>query len=64
MVMNRLKLMINIMVVTSVIGLAISYLTTLLPNTLPHLSFLEGVGVYCLWTPMHHTLMSIERGED
>jgi hypothetical protein len=25
------------------------------------LNFLEAVGVYCLWTPIHHTFNSKER---
>lgn len=57
--MFRLRIMFNIVLVTSVIGLALSYLTTLLPAIFPHLNFLEAVGVYCIWTPIHHSIMSI-----
>ena len=53
------KILLNILVVTSVIGLALSYLTQLLP--LPFkLNFLEAVGVYALWTPIHHTFNNKE----
>jgi hypothetical protein len=26
---------------------------------LPKISFLEAVGVYCLWTPLHHYFNTI-----
>lgn len=52
--MQKLKILGNILLVTSVIGLAISYLTQIIP--LPFkLNFLEAVGVYAIWTPIHHT---------
>ena len=53
--MEKLKITLNVIIVTCVIGLAISYLTQLIPM-LPKLSFLQAVGVYCLWTPIHHFL--------
>jgi hypothetical protein len=56
--MIRFRIVLNVLIVTSVIGLAISYLTTLLPQALPHLNFLEAVGVYCIWTPIHHLILS------
>jgi len=57
--MEKLKILFNILLVTSVIGLAISYLTQLIP--LPFkLNFLEAVGVYCLWTPIHHSFTKKE----
>lgn len=52
--MEKIKILLNILLVTCVIGLAISYLTQLL-NLPFKLNFLEAVGVYCLWTPIHHT---------
>ena len=55
--MNKIKIVINILVVTSVIALAISYVTQLL-SVVPDLNFLEAVGVYCIWTPIHHFLNS------
>ena len=51
--MEKLKITLNVIIVTSVIGLAISYLTQLI-SVLPNLTFLEAVGVYCIWTPLHH----------
>jgi hypothetical protein len=51
---ERIKILLNILVVTAVIGLALSYITHLL--NLPYkLNFLEAIGVYCIWTPIHHT---------
>jgi len=55
--MKKFKLILNIKIVSCIIGLLISYLTTLFSNILPHLTFLEGVGVYCLWTPIHHAFL-------
>jgi hypothetical protein len=51
--MYKLKIVFNVLFVTSIIALAISYLSQLIP-VLPKISFLEAVGVYCLWTPLHH----------
>jgi hypothetical protein len=56
--MEKLKITLNVIIVTSVIGLAISYLTQLI-SVLPNLTFLEAVGVYCLWTPLHHYFNTI-----
>ena len=56
--MEKLKITLNVILVTSVIGLAISYLTQLIP-ILPKLTFSEAVGIYCLWTPLHHFLNTI-----
>ena len=58
--MEKLKITLNVIVVTCVIGLAISYVTQLIPM-LPKLSFLEAVGVYCLWTPLHHFLNTFSK---
>lgn len=57
--MLQFKLLISVIAVTSVIGLAISYLTKLLPGILPDLNFLEAVGVYCFWVPVHQILVSV-----
>ena len=54
--MEKLKITFNVIIVTCVIGLAISYLTQLF-NVLPKLNFLEAVGLYCLWTPVHNLLI-------
>jgi len=52
--MEKLKILLHILLVTCVIGLALSYLTQIIP--LPFkLNFLEAVGVYAIWTPIHHT---------
>jgi hypothetical protein len=56
--MEKLKISLNVIVVTCIIGLAISYATILIP-ILPHLNFLEAIGLYCLWTPIHHFFNSI-----
>ena len=58
--MEKIKILLNILVVTCIVGLAISYLTQLL-NLPFKLNFLEAVGVYCLWTPIHHTFSNKER---
>ena len=60
--MNSIRVMLNVIVFTCIIGLALSYVTTLVP-VLPKLNFLEAVGVYCLWTPLHHGLNSIMNGK-
>jgi hypothetical protein len=57
--MEKIKILLNILIVTCVISLAISYLTQLL-NLPFKLNFLEAVGVYCLWTPIHHTFSKKE----
>jgi hypothetical protein len=53
---ERLQIVINVTLVTCVIGLALSYITQLVPN-FPKLNFLEAIGVYCIWTPIHNLLM-------
>jgi hypothetical protein len=58
--MEKIKILLNILLVTCIVGLAMSYLTQLL-NLPFKLNFLEAVGVYCLWTPIHHTFNSKER---
>jgi hypothetical protein len=52
--MEKFKILLNILLVTSVIGLALSYLTQIIPFPFK-LNFLEAVGVYAIWTPIHHT---------
>jgi hypothetical protein len=56
--LDKFKIALNVFVVTSVIGLAISYVTILLPN-LPDLNFLESVGLYCMLIPINEFLKSI-----
>lgn len=52
------KVTTNVIIVTSVIGLALSYASQLL-TLVPDLNFLEACGVYCLWTPLNHMLTAI-----
>jgi len=59
-----LKVTFNVILFTCVIGLAISYITQLLSPYMPSLNFLEAVGVYCLWTPMHHALTLFFRNKN
>lgn len=61
--MEKLKITVNVIIVTCVIGLAISYLTQLF-TVLPKLNFLEAVGLYCIWTPIHHLLSSFQKDND
>ncbi len=56
--LNKFKIAINVIAVTSIIGLAISYITILLPQ-LPDLNFLESVGIYCMLIPVNEFLKSI-----
>lgn len=53
---ERLRFIIQITTHTCILGLAISYATQIIPN-LPKLNFLEAIGVYCLWTPIHNILV-------
>jgi hypothetical protein len=53
---NKIPVVVNVTLVTCVIGLALSYLTQIVPN-FPKLNFLEAIGVYCIWTPIHNLLM-------
>ena len=56
--MDRIKTVINIILVTSIVGMAISYFTILVP-VLPKLNFLEAVGIYCIWTPINHLISGL-----
>jgi hypothetical protein len=56
--MEKFKITLNVLLVTSVIALAISYVSILLPN-IPDLNFLESVGIYALLIPIHTFLTSI-----
>ena len=53
---NKIPLVLNVTIVTCVIGLALSYVTQIVP-AFPKLNFLEAIGVYCIWTPIHNLLM-------
>lgn len=56
--MNRIKAVLQVMLITTVVGLAISYVT-LLANFLPDLNFLESIGIYCLTLPLTQLFKSI-----
>jgi hypothetical protein len=53
---EKLHLVVTVTFVTCVVGLALSYVTQIVPQ-FPKLNFLEAVGVYCIWTPIHNLLM-------
>jgi hypothetical protein len=61
--MYKLKLVFNVLFVTSIIGLAISYLSILLPQ-IPDLNFLEALGVYTILLPINEFLKSIMEKND
>jgi hypothetical protein len=63
MIMYKLKLVFNVLFVTSIIGLAISYLSILLPQ-IPDLNFLEALGVYTILLPINEFLKSIMERND
>ena len=61
--MYKLKIVLNVLFVTSIIALAISYLSILLPQ-IPDLNFLESVGVYTILLPINEFLKSIMERND
>ena len=61
--MKRLSIALQVMLVTSIIGLAISYFTKLI-YVLPDLDFFQSVGVYALYMPLHHTFISLSNKSD
>ena len=54
---TKIRMAINVAIVTSIIGLAISYFTQLI-DVIPDLTFLESVGIYALYMPIHHSLIT------
>lgn len=56
--LDKFKIALNVIAVTSIIGLAISYVTILLPQ-IPDLNFLESVGLYCMLIPINEFLKSL-----
>jgi len=52
----------KILLVTTIIGLALSYATQLL-DSVRDLNFLEAVGVYCLWIPIHEMITTMGKGK-
>ena len=61
--MYKLKLVFNVLFVTSIIGLAISYLSILIPQ-IPDLNFLEALGIYSILLPINEFLKSIMERND
>lgn len=61
--MYKLKIVLNVLFITSIIALAISYLSILLPQ-IPDLNFLESVGVYTILLPINEFLKSIMERND
>jgi hypothetical protein len=61
--MNRIKSVLNVLLITTIVGLAISYVSQLL-TTIPDLNFLEAVGAYCLSLPLIQLLKSAAGDND
>jgi|694.fasta_scaffold129184_4 hypothetical protein len=60
----KIKIVLNVLFITTIIGLAISYTTILIPQ-LPDLNFLESVGLYCILLPVNEFLKSmLENNEE
>jgi hypothetical protein len=60
---HRIRILLSVLFVTSVIALAISYLSIILPQ-IPDLNFLESVGVYCILLPINEFIKSILENEE
>ena len=60
---HRIRILLNVLFVTSVIALAISYLSIILPQ-IPDLNFLESVGIYCILLPINEFIKSILENEE
>jgi hypothetical protein len=56
---KKIAIALQVIFVTCIIGLAISYFTKLI-NVLPDLNFFEAVGVYALFIPLHVALTNKE----
>ena len=54
---SKLSIVISVIFITSIIGLALSYFTVLI-DVLPDLNFLEAIGVYALYMPIHNLISS------
>jgi hypothetical protein len=55
--MKGISIALQVIFVTSIIGLAISYFTKII-DIIPDLNFFEAVGIYALYMPLHHTISS------
>jgi hypothetical protein len=56
--MYRIRAVLHVILLTVVVGLAISY-ATLLSDLVPDLNFLESIGIYCLLLPLTQLFKSI-----
>lgn len=55
--MRGIFIALQVMFVTSIIGLAISYFTRLI-DVIPDLNFFESIGIYALYMPLHYAITS------
>ena len=55
--MNRIRAVLNVLLITTIVGLAVSYVSQLV-TAMPDLNFLEAIGVYCLSLPITQLLKS------
>ena len=56
--MYRIRAVLQVILITTVVGLAISY-ATLLSDLVPDLNFLESIGIYCLSLPLTQLFKSM-----
>jgi hypothetical protein len=56
--MNRIRAVSHVILITVVVGLAISYVS-LLSDLIPDLNFLEAIGIYCLSLPLTQLFKSM-----
>jgi|APGre2960657404_1045060.scaffolds.fasta_scaffold97359_3 hypothetical protein len=56
--MYRIRAVLHVILITVVVGLAISY-ATLLSDLVPDLNFLESIGIYCLSLPLTQLFKSM-----
>jgi len=54
----KIRAVLHIILITVVVGLAISY-ATLLSDLVPDLNFLEAIGIYCLSLPLTQLFKSM-----
>lgn len=61
--MYRIRAVLHVILITVVVGLAISY-ATLLSDLVPDLNFLESIGIYCLSLPLTQLFKSMIEPDD
>ena len=61
--MNRIRAVLNVLLITTIVGLAVSYVSQLV-TAMPDLNFLEAVGTYCLSLPITQLLKSSAEDND